>query len=115
MELWAIAREFGLPLAFLAFALYTGSRRIWVWGREVTEANERAAAAEASWQKRYDEAVAEWRERLRSEAEDYERRIKREEEVSANWERLTLESHGITRQAQAVAATAAHALDQAAR
>ena len=115
MELWAIAREFGLPLAFLAFALYTGSRRIWVWGREVTEAEERAAAAEATWQKRYDAAVAEWRERLRGEVDDYERRLKREQELSANWERLTLESHGITRQAQGIAATAAHALDKAGR
>lgn len=108
MELWAIAREFGLPLAFLAFALYTGSRRIWVWGREVTAAEERTAACEARWQKTYDAAVAEWKERLRTEAEDYERRIMREQETSDRWERLALGANGLLE-------PLAHALDKAAK
>lgn len=106
MELWAIAREFGLPLAFLAFALYTGSRRIWVWGREVTAADERTAACEARWQKQHDAAVAEWKERLRTEADDYERRIKEEQAASARWEGLALTAHGILREA-------AHTLEKA--
>lgn len=53
-----------------------------------------------------DRIRAEWRERLRSESEDYERRIKAEQEVSARWETLTLQAHGILREA-------AHALDKA--
>lgn len=37
MELATLARDFGLPLAMLIIALYTGSRGGWVFGREFTD------------------------------------------------------------------------------
>jgi hypothetical protein len=89
-------------MAMLMLALFTGRAGLWIWGRELMEANQRTAECE----KRCEAVAAEWRERLRTEAEDYEGRIAKLEAIAARWEGLTLQAHGI-------AEVAAHALDKA--
>ena len=42
MDLEQFLREFGLPLTLLVVIVVTGSRGIWVWGRELLAANTRA-------------------------------------------------------------------------
>jgi hypothetical protein len=105
MEFWAVAREVGLPVAFLMIALVTGRVGVWAWGRELVEAEKRVEACENRWKARYEEAQTEWRDRLREVEADFEERIAKQEASSARWEALALEAHGIAR-------TAAHALEK---
>jgi hypothetical protein len=45
-EFAAFLGQFGLPLTILVVAAITGARGVWVWGRELKAANDRADAAE---------------------------------------------------------------------
>lgn len=45
-EVAAFIREFGLPISILVVLGISGARGIWVWGRELKAANERADHAE---------------------------------------------------------------------
>lgn len=45
-EFAAFLGQFGLPLTILVVTAITGARGIWVWGRELTAAVQRAEAAE---------------------------------------------------------------------
>lgn len=45
-EFSAFLGQFGLPITFLVVTAISGARGIWVWGRELSAAVQRAEAAE---------------------------------------------------------------------
>jgi hypothetical protein len=72
-----LLQTFGLPLGMLLAALLLGSRRVWVWGKELTDCEARG-----------DEMRADYEKRLEDQREAHLRRERELADATERWQQL---------------------------